>query len=93
MNTSKLLRVVLTDWGVAPILRAMKPVLIVALTITFGLTVAAINNTLGTLSDKLEEHEAALEAVVQVLMHHQNVLQENRDVMEVIIEHQNKNFL
>ncbi len=85
--------VVLTDWGKHPILRAMKPVLIAALIVTFGLTVAAINNTLGTLSDKLEEHEAALEAVVQVLMHHQNVLQENRDVLEVIIEHQNKNFL
>lgn len=93
MNTFKPLRVVLTDWGVSLILRAMKPVLIAALIITFGLTVAAINNTLGTLSDKLEEHEEALEAVVQVLMHHQNVLQENRDVLEVIIEHQNKNFL
>jgi len=93
MNTFKPLRVVLTDWGVSLILRAMKPLLIAALIVTFGLTVAAINNTLGTLSDKLEEHEAALEAVVQVLMHHQNAVQENRDVLEVIIEHQNKNFL
>jgi len=93
MNTFKPLKVVLTDWGVYPILRAMKPIFLAALILTFGLTVAAINNTLGTLSDKLEEHEAALEAVVQVLMHHQNVLQENRDVLEVIIEHQNKNFL
>jgi hypothetical protein len=86
MNTFKPLKVVLTDWGVSPILRAMKPIFIAALIVTLGLTVATINNKLGTLSDKLEEHEAALEAVVQVLMHHQNV-------MEVIIEHQNKNFL
>ena len=64
----------------------MKKHVQIGLIVTLGLTIGVLNNTIDNLEAKINEHEEAFGAVVEIMLTH-------KALIEALIEHQQNNFL
>ena len=84
----------LTDAGIVPIFNTnMKKTHIVALIVTFGLVIAALNNTIGTIQKDLAEIQELFEAQKVFNTWAYERLENHREVLQALIDHNNRNFL
>lgn len=84
----------LTTAGIEPIFNTiMKKTHIVALIITFGLAVAALNNTIGTIQKDLKEIQELFETQKAYNTWVHGILENHRKVLQALIDHNNRNFL
>jgi len=85
---------VLTTAGIEPIFNTiMKKTHIVALIITFGLAVAALNNTIGIIQKDLKEIQELFETQKVFNTWAYENIENYREVLQALIDHNNRNFL
>lgn len=84
----------LTTAGIEPIFNTiMKKTHIVALIITFGLAVAALNNTIGIIQKDLKEIQELFETQKVFNTWAYENIENYREVLQALIDHNNRNFL